>query len=601
MGLFQKAVDTYDACQRRVGVYEMEGQDPLVPVAHILATPNLEIVITQDGFFESASLLDKKTPKIIIPVTEESGGRSGKNPLPHPLCDKLEYIAPGNEIKHSKYVEQLADWANSPFSHPMLKAILKYVESGTVLNDLRDYGLIELDKKGLSNAKKLFACWRIVGLGSEWGACWTKKELFDLFIKWYSGKISSHQQGLCMIDGRIEPISTNHPKGIFSLHGNAKLISSNDTSGFTYRGRFTSGDQAATVGYFASQKAHNALRWIISKQRVWYSGRAFVSWSIQGAELPHVTSLFSRFDRRIYDVVDYNEELSKTLQGYQTKLPSKTDGVVIAVFDSATPGRLSVIYYNELMDSDYLQRLFSWDKTCSWLNGPFGIQSPLLRNVVKFAFGTPREKNGQIQFVVDEKVMAHQMQRLISCRVDGAHMPFDIEQALVHRASNLGGFGKGLAGNILFTACAVIRKYHIDVFGEDIAMALDEEKRDRSYQFGRLLAVFEKVECDTYGSDEKRETNAMRYQAVFCQRPLRIAASIQKELDKAYFPWFHKNGREGSYNFYKKEIGQIMEVIDSFPDEEQRKPLKDTYLMGYYLERNKLYSSKKENKENQED
>lgn len=601
MGLFQKAVETYDACQKLVGVYEMEGQDPLVPIAHILATPNLEIAITQDGCFESASLLDKKTPKIIIPVTEESGGRSGKNPLPHPLCDKLEYIAPGNEIKHSKYVELLADWAHSTFSHPMLKAILKYVESGTVLKDLEDFGLIELNDKGLDDANKLFVCWRVVGLGSEWGACWKNKELFDSFIGWYSEKIKSHPQGLCMVDGRIEPISTNHPKGIFSLHGNAKLISSNDTSGFTYRGRFTSGDQAATVGYFASQKAHNALRWIIAKQRVWYGGRAFVSWSIQGAELPHVTGLFSRINKPIFNITDYKEELSKTLEGYQTKLPSQTDGVVIAVFDSATPGRLSVIYYNELMNSDYLRRLLNWDQTCSWLNGPFGIQSPLLRNIVNFAFGIPREQNGQVQFVVDEKVMAQQIQRLISCRVDGAHMPLDIEQALVHRASSLGRFDKGLVGNILFTACAVIRKYHIDVFGEDIAMALDEEKKNRSYQFGRLLAVFEKVERDTYASGEERETNAMRYQSIFCQRPFHIAASIQKELDKAYFPWFHKNKRESSYIFYKKEIGQIMSVIDLFPAEELNKPLKDIYLMGYYLERNKLYSSKKDNENNQED
>lgn len=601
MGLFQKAVETYDASHQLVGVIDSEDQEPLVPVSHILAKPNLEISLTEDGCFDAAVLLDKKAPKIIIPATVESGGRSGKNPAPHPLCDKLEYIAPNNSTKHDAYIKQLSDWVNSEFSHPMLQAILKYVEGGTILEDLAQMNLVSLDEKGITEANKLFICWKIIGLGEAAGECWKNQMLFDSFICWYSKQIELQPQALCMIDGAIEPISRNHPKGIFALHGNAKLVSANDTSGFTFRGRFTSGDQAATVGYFASQKAHNALRWLIAKQRVWYGGRAFICWSVQGAEIPHATGLFARPSKPINAVVDYRKELLKTLEGYKTRLPSGAEGVVIAVFDAATSGRLSLVYYNELMGSDYLNRLYNWDLTSLWPNGGFGIQSPLLRNIVNFAFGTPREEKGQVKFAVDDKVMAQQMQRLITCRVDGAHLPLDIEQALVHRASNLGRYDRGLAANILFTACAVIRKYHIDVFGEDIDMALDEEKQDRSYQFGRLLAVYEKVERDTYGYDDKREPNAMRYQSVFCQRPLHIATTIQKELDKAYFPILLKNDRVGSYFFYKKEIGQILDRIHSFPEKEWDKPLKDTYLMGYYLERNKLYTRKKDAEEVQED
>ena len=43
-------------------------------------------------------------------------------------------------------------------------------------------------------------------------------------------------------------------------------------------------------------------------------------------------------------------------------------------------------------------------------------------------------------------------------------------------------------------------------------MALEPEKQDRSYQYGRLLAVLEKAERDTYSSDETREPNAIRMQ-----------------------------------------------------------------------------------------
>ena len=41
-------------------------------------------------------------------------------------------------------------------------------------------------------------------------------------------------------------------------------------------------------------------------------------------------------------------------------------------------------------------------------------------------------------------------------------------------------------------------------------MALEPGKQDRSYQFGRLLAVMEKVERDTYTDNENREPNAIR-------------------------------------------------------------------------------------------
>ena len=60
---------------------------------------------------------------------------------------------------------------------------------------------------------------------------------------------------LCMVTGKIARRASQHPKGVIPTSGNAKLISSNDETGFTFRGRFTSGEQAATVSYEASQKA----------------------------------------------------------------------------------------------------------------------------------------------------------------------------------------------------------------------------------------------------------------------------------------------------------------------------------------------------------
>ena len=119
-------------------------------------------------------------------------------------------------------------------------------------------------------------------------------------------------------------------------------------------------------------------------------------------------------------------------------------------------------------------------------------------------------------------------------------------------------------------------------------MALEPGKDDRSYQFGRLLAVMEKVERDTYAKEEKREPNAMRQQSIFCQRPMYTAANLEKQLEQAYFPRL----TPGMRVFYKNMISQIMEEIYRTEKEQWNRPLSDTYLMGYYLQRGALYTKK---------
>ena len=125
-------------------------------------------------------------------------------------------------------------------------------------------------------------------------------------------------------------------------------------------------------------------------------------------------------------------------------------------------------------------------------------------------------------------------------------------------------------------------------------MALDENLDDRSYQFGRLLAVLEKIERDTYRDGDVRDTNAIRLQAFYSQRPLTAFSQIMTGLKTGYYPRL----TEGSKMYYEKIIGQIMEKISS-SEEDPDKPLAETYLMGYYLQKNELYT-KKEVKEAKE-
>lgn len=591
MGLLQRAVETYDAHAHLAGEVH-DGHETLAPVAHTTRAAQFEITVNEQGGFEAARVVDKSEPRIVIPATEASDGRSGTQAAvcPHPLCDKLGYYL----AAESGFIVQLEAWANSEFTHPKLGPILQYVKAGTIAEDLLRCGCVKPDKNGALTKKDLdgLVRWRVVGLGEASGPCWEDRELMKQFTGYYLAQKDTEEKSLCMVSGGLDAVTDKHP-GV--IYGKTKLISANDSSNFTYRGRFMNPGQAATVSYAASQKAHNALRWLAAEQgvRMEFGGRTFLCWNPQGKRVCHAAGPFRQSAKPPANPTDYKQELRRTLEGYKSELPERNAGVVIAAFDFATTGRLSLTYYNELMGSDFLQRLHDWDEHCCWWgwdfeNRCFSIQSPPLWQIVKCAFGSQREEKKMTRLVVDGEVMRLQMQRLVSCRVDRAKLPLDMERALVERASTPISYEAGIRSAILSAACAVIRKYHYDHFGEVLNMELEKEREDRSYQYGRLLAVLEKVERDTYEKDEQREPNAIRLQSQFCMRPLGTAAVIEQQLERAYFPRL----KPGSRAYYKSLIGKIMERIHECPKGEWNKPLEDTYLMGYYLQRQELYQKK---------
>ena len=589
MGLMQKAVETYDCHATLAGVPDAM-RETLTPISHIVQNAQIEVTIDANGNFISAAAVvkDKKSErdetKTIIPATYKSSIRA-KSPYAHPLSDKLSYLIPSSTERHDLYLKQLSDWANSKYSHPKVMAVLKYIESESLLDDLERNGLVTKDSNGELDARydDDFVRWRVTGDGAV-APCWEDKSLIEAFIAYSEMLRDGSDSALCMITGEVLPIIEKHPKGVVSAAYGAKLISANDSSNFTYRGRFAEPSQAATISYVASQKAHNALRWVVANQGVIIGGRTFVCWNPKGKDVPNAMhSLLSVKDsqEKAATPSDYKKQLADAVNGWKLNLPDNED-VVIASFDAATTGRLSVTYYNELRASDFIDRLAHWQQTCCWENNQFGYQSPSVRQIAQCAFGVERTE----WLDVDDRILKEQVQRLLHCVIDKAPMPSDIVQALMHRASMPLAYNNINRRKILFTACAAIYAYRTQAKKEEWTMSLDKEKKDRSYQFGRLLAVMEKVERDTY-TDEGREPNAIRMQSVFCDRPLYTAKIINDRLN----PYFERL-RPGSRAYYKKLIGEITEQLSNYDDAQLNRPLGDTYLMGYYLQRNELYTSK---------
>ena len=461
-------------------------------------------------------------------------------------------------------------------------------------------GLITLKENGLpakEKLEKLFIRWRVeTGDEGEVSACWQDQSLFRAFIDYYAST-KKEDSVFCMVSGKLAPPASQHPKKIINICANAKLVSANDTSGFTYRGRFKSDAEAMTMSYEASQKSHNALHWLAATQGVAIGGRTILCWNPQGVEIQKAHAPFLRKGTpKQVKYSDYRKALSETLRGWKETIPADA-GAVIAAFDAATSGRLALTYYSELPASDFLERLHNWDALCCWNHDPFGIQAPSLFQIANCAFGTVRTSGSQTKLETDDRILRQQVQRLLSCRVDKGKMPADIARAAAAKASNLQIMDNQLRETVLSTACAVLRKYYYDWDREEWNMSLEPEKKDISYQYGRLLAVFEKIERDTYDKDEQREPNAIRMQSVFAKRPRYASRILWEQLKKAYYPHLKPWNRVK----YDRLIGEIIEQISDLPQAEHEEALKDTYLFGYYLQKKALYTSDKtENSQEEE-
>lgn len=584
MGLLQRAIETYDASAALAGVYR-EGHEPLAPISHIIANAHIEISLNKQGEFRGAKLLDKKDGRTIIPVTEKSGGRTS-GLAAHPLCDQIKYVAPDDEEAHDLYLRELCAWEESDYAHPILSAVRAYVEGKTIITDLLNCGIIKANTVHEDKTIKQMIRWRVDGCEPEEPDCWKNKKLFSLFQDYYDSMICDRDHVLCMVSGKNDLTVLQHPSGIIAKPFKAKLISFNE-DGFTYRGRFIEDWQAATVGYIASQKAHNALRWLASEQGVReFSGkRIFLCWNPEGKTIPRpMRRVRSAEAEPVRKPSEYKKQLQGTLLSFRKDHQLKdTDRAVLVSFDAATTGRLAVTYYNEIGLGTFLRRMEDWDGHCCWYAGKLGIQAMSLLDIVDCAFGVERKNFLE----TDEGIRGQHLQRLLHCKMDGGIFPLDILRALTQRASSPLGYEKANWRRILRTACAALQKYRYDTKqgGNEMAWALD--KKNRSFQYGRLLAAMERLEEDYYSkTQEGRQTNAIKYMSEFKRRPFAVFERVNQHLQLAYLgrvePWQAAR--------YKRLVGEIVGILREFPEEELNRPLEDIYLMGYELQRNAFFT-----------
>lgn len=628
-----------------------------IPVSHTIQNAHINIVIDGSGKFRRAKVLEKT--QIILPATEKSAGRSSGEAA-HPLADKLQYVAGDYEayggekpLYIESYQRQLTEWCESEFSHPSAQAVLAYISQRHVIGDLVAHKILWLDEnakllktwpddnneppllfkvlpkdKGMLDQGNALVCWTVEDEQIECPDTWKDGSLQKQWIGFDSS--NAGVKGLCYISGEIQAIALSHPAKLRHSGDKAKLISSNDLTGFTFKGRFTdtkasmdeNGIQPANVGVVTTQKAHNALRWLISrpKQALRNGDQAIVAWAVSGKEIPRPMAATSEFDLDDFDEVEdsgqpseveidskidhtrdlgqsFAAKLTRYMSGYRAKL-SDSDQISIMAIDSATPGRMGITYYREQLPQEYLDRITQWHTDMAWpqrvvveipqrkgkpkARTTWPISAPAPYSVLQVVHGDVIKSN--------ESLKKSFYERIIPCVLEGRGIPWDIVKLAIAKASNPAGQEYWEWERSLGVACALFRGFHKrhphTEQRKDLTMTLDTNISSRDYLYGRLLALAERLEeVALRAADVNRPTTANRLMQRFASKPYETWLTIYKQLD----PYMRqmKNSRPGFLTNINNEMDAVMSLFrhDEFTSP---KALSGEFLLGFHCQRLEL-------------
>lgn len=590
-----------------------------MPISHTSQQAHIEIALDSDGNFKGASIVEKV--ETVIPATEKSAGRTGKAPPPHPLCDKVQYCAAdypehGGEKPSffKEYEGLLSTWCASKFSHSKAKSVLAYVQKHSVVADLIKEKILHAGPDGkllkrwsgespspalfrLLTAKAgerdqgdAFIRWHVREVDTPCTAVWQDRSLQDAWARFDAS--TRDVKGLCMVTGDAQsPLALSHPKRIRHPGDGAKLISANDSSGYTFRGRFTddTGQQACGVGYEVTQKAHNALRWLIQRQAYRNEDQVIVTWSVAGKPIPDPfqdsRALFlsseeiaqSTTEATQSDIGDAGQafalRLNKAIAGYRAQIDA-TEDIVVMGLDSATPGRMAITFYRELKGAEFLDRVEVWHRNHAWPQD-FGkasrfVGAPAPRDIAEAAFGRR----------LDDKLRKSTVERLLPCIVDGRPPPRDLVDSVVRRTCNRVGMDHWEWEKNLGIACALFKGFFKE---REYEMTLETDRTSRDYLYGRLLAIAEHIEGRAlYVGGETRDTTAAKLMQRFADRPASTWRTIELALTPAKSRLRAK--RAGFLHEMEKLHDEVVSsfVGDDFLDDSK---LSGEFILGYHCQR----------------
>lgn len=673
MSWMQKLYWTYEYVQEQ----GLDDEDLALPF-HMSKAVHLKVILNDKAEFVGAERFEVKK-QVPIQVTEKSSKRAGSAIAPYALHDGLQYIAKtaGNyltieylskvaekdngkkwkeflagtdedkkkfaDTEKAKYKDcfefyekQLSGWTEFE-NLKEINIVLQYIQKGSLIEDLLEKQIFSFKDNILSVGKddpfSLTIVWAVEISNDPHSDLWNKPCIQSRWIEYQESLIQKgRHKSLCCITGDLDYPTEAYPK----INGNAKLVSANDDTGFTFRGRFYGdkdngdkselGSQAVILGKNASQKAFSALKWLINRQGIRNGKQVILAWSnncisdedkllsnlYQGDDI--YTSLFAK------DKIDHSadlglktvEQLKKKFHGYKEKLAANEQISLLMVDEpSKTGGRMSLTFYQEKLRDDYFRDLDEWQDDFAWYQeykSSWIFAAPSLERIAEVVL-TKTEFEDK-----DRKSRRQLYARLLPVISGGksVYIPYDLVQKSFQVACNPFANHRPEDGEKIRSAnwqrnigvaCALYKgwraRHHDLSQRRTYPMSLDTQNRSRDYIFGRLLAVAEHLERTALRiANETRATNAENYMQRFVMRPFHTWEQLETNL-KPYKDRLRKDypirisekfvltSPIGFLNNRENEINQLICVLDDLKQEgcDLDKPLEPEFLLGYHSQK----------------
>lgn len=613
----------------------------LLPIYHDSMRSNgkniISVQLDKTGQLMKATIL-ADGDVIIFPVTFKSVARSS-NTDPHPLVDEMKYLTPAiNQLYNDKYNSQLANWIEFT-DNPEIKQFLKTIQSYLSKENFEDeifksiYGKnyereglkVKIGKKSIDFAK-CYIEFRIANfISSKTVSVTNYLELHQDYIRYvnaYHGKKIT-----CNISGEESiPLSTSDHRYFIS---NLKLISGSDsTAKENYLGRFTNPNDVIRIGYDTSEKIHLMAKFLLENNdtHTWLgAGQHLINWfsddltnqsQLKLTEPQEIAGIFDEDWDISFDEDDLENRpkfiVGQTNRGinqsfiHGPKRFSDASTYYVAIIKQKPKGRVALEYFRHLQGSDLLKNLDKWQSQYSWeVRKTDGIdfqKTPNFNEIILAAYGVEREEGkGQERKIVlkldNDSFKSDLYQQLVTALIDGQAIPSSIIKKLENNIKQRQRYPNHWY-QVQYVSLAILHKQH----GKEFTSMLDHEETDRSYLFGRLLAIYELIE-EIYNKskdpdkENQRITNTERYWSAYTTQPATLMTVLDSKV--RYCIDYLKINEVGYWKKLDNELKEIIQLLSPIMmDKSVNQPLDYKFIFGYYAEKKYYYT--KQGKESEE-
>lgn len=406
-----------------------------------------------------------------------------------------------------------------------------------------------------------------------------KKEILQLEVS--TNKENTH---ICLVTGKSGPIvETTTASMIPGSQATAKLVSFQVSSGYDSYGKSKCGNAPiSTEAEFAYTTALNRLLRNDSRNKFQVGNRTFVFWASSS------TYVSKQAEESLFDLLGYTdnnkfdpnskiEQVRKVFQSiYSGQLRTNLDDRFYILGLAPNSARIAVVYWSEVPLRDFASMIIRHFEDMEIIDTrknkkPYMGIKDMLSAVTM---------NGKLSDVTPNLPEA-----VAKSIFQGIQYPYTLFSSCIRRIR-----ADISEKDAIYPARVAILKAYINRVNNEfnkIDIMLDKDNSNQGYLCGRLFAVLDKIQEDTYGIHSIRE----RYMNAASATPASVFSTILN-LSAHHLEKFSAEGKKIYYEKFKQEI------IDKLPASgfPAHLNLQDQgrFFIGYYHQKQDFYTRKED-------